>query len=159
MLKRCQSFLRISIAPTVFAPIGEDWTLRRLTASVTILTRFLLARTDSTPSYTPCLFLCQPFPASFTSPWRWRKQGPPKRWYPTASLHSVTIKKATTFISSPCCTDESHAVSHIGVSVDTCMKSYVTHCYHWNSTAEENIWTWRRGSNRRMEKSTSWGAS
>jgi len=22
--------------------------------------------------------------------WRWRQQGPPKRWYPTATLHSVT---------------------------------------------------------------------
>jgi hypothetical protein len=28
-----------------------------------------------------------------TSPWRWRQHGPPKRWYPTATLHGVTTQK------------------------------------------------------------------
>jgi hypothetical protein len=28
-------------------------------------------------------------------PWRWRQLGPPKRWYPTTTLHSVTTQKTT----------------------------------------------------------------
>jgi hypothetical protein len=32
------------------------------------------------------------------SPWRWRQQDPPKRWYPTSSLHRVTIQKNSTWI-------------------------------------------------------------
>jgi hypothetical protein len=35
----------------------------------------------------------------FTSPWRWRQQGPPKRWYPTTSLHGVITQKTATWIS------------------------------------------------------------
>jgi hypothetical protein len=35
---------------------------------------------------------CAPFPAHFTSPWRWRQQGPPKRCCPTAGLHDVTTQ-------------------------------------------------------------------
>jgi hypothetical protein len=31
--------------------------------------------------------------------WRWRQHGPPKHWYPTISLHGVTIQKTTTWIS------------------------------------------------------------
>jgi len=27
--------------------------------------------------------------------WRWWQCGPPKRWYPTTSLHSVIIQKTT----------------------------------------------------------------
>jgi len=27
--------------------------------------------------------------------WRWRKHGPPKRWYPTTSLYGVTTEKTT----------------------------------------------------------------
>jgi len=27
------------------------------------------------------------------SPWRWKQQGPSKRWYPTATLHGVTTHK------------------------------------------------------------------
>jgi hypothetical protein len=30
--------------------------------------------------------------------WRWRQQGPPKRWYPTTSLHSITVEKTMTLI-------------------------------------------------------------
>jgi len=33
----------------------------------------------------------------FTSPWRWRRHGPPKRWYHTASLHGVTTQKTSTW--------------------------------------------------------------
>jgi len=28
-------------------------------------------------------------PTPITPPWRWRQQGPPKRWYPTATLHKT----------------------------------------------------------------------
>jgi len=31
-------------------------------------------------------------------PWRWRQHGPPKRRYPTAVLHGVTIQKTKTQI-------------------------------------------------------------
>jgi len=31
-------------------------------------------------------------------PWRWRQQGPLKRWYPTAILHGVTTQKTSTWI-------------------------------------------------------------
>jgi hypothetical protein len=36
-----------------------------------------------------------PTPAS--SPWRWRQHGPPKRWYPTTTLHGVTIQNTSTW--------------------------------------------------------------
>jgi hypothetical protein len=36
------------------------------------------------------------FPSPVTSPWRWRQQGPPKHWYPTTSLHGVTVQKKST---------------------------------------------------------------
>jgi hypothetical protein len=29
--------------------------------------------------------------------WRWRQQGAPKRWYPTATLHGVTARKTVTW--------------------------------------------------------------
>jgi len=38
-------------------------------------------------------------PLSGTSPWRRRQQGLSKRWYPTATLHSVTAQKTSN--SSP----------------------------------------------------------
>jgi len=31
----------------------------------------------------------------FSRWWRWMQQGPPKRWYPTATLHGVTTQKTT----------------------------------------------------------------
>jgi len=31
-----------------------------------------------------------------TLPWRWRQHGPPKRRYPAATLHGVTIQKTLT---------------------------------------------------------------
>jgi hypothetical protein len=31
-----------------------------------------------------------------TSPWRWWQHDPPKRWYPTATLHGVTTHKTST---------------------------------------------------------------
>jgi len=37
------------------------------------------------------------FPAPFTSPYRWRQQGPLKWWYPTTTLHSVTTQKTSTW--------------------------------------------------------------
>jgi len=30
---------------------------------------------------------------------RWRQHGPPKRWYPTATLHGVTAQKNSTLIT------------------------------------------------------------
>jgi hypothetical protein len=33
-----------------------------------------------------------------TSPWRWRQHGPPKRWYPTATLHGVRTQKTSSWI-------------------------------------------------------------
>jgi hypothetical protein len=33
--------------------------------------------------------------APVVSPWRWRQQGPPKRWYPTTSLHGVNPEDQT----------------------------------------------------------------
>jgi hypothetical protein len=36
----------------------------------------------------------------FTSPWRWRQHGPPKHYYPTMLLHSVTTQKTTTWTSA-----------------------------------------------------------
>jgi len=32
--------------------------------------------------------------------WRWRKHCPPKRWYPSATLHGTAIKKITNPIHS-----------------------------------------------------------
>jgi hypothetical protein len=32
------------------------------------------------------------------SPWRWRQQGPPKRWYLTITLHGVTTQKTSTWV-------------------------------------------------------------
>jgi len=34
-----------------------------------------------------CLYL------QFTSPWRWKQYGPPKRWYPATALHGVTTRR------------------------------------------------------------------
>jgi len=34
----------------------------------------------------------------FTSPWKWWQHGPPKRLYPSTSLHGATTQKATTWI-------------------------------------------------------------
>jgi hypothetical protein len=36
--------------------------------------------------------------ALFTSPWRWRQHGTPKRWYPTTALHGVKTQKVSTWI-------------------------------------------------------------
>jgi len=33
---------------------------------------------------------------AYTSPWRWRQYGPPKRWYPTTKLDGVTTQKTST---------------------------------------------------------------
>jgi hypothetical protein len=33
----------------------------------------------------------------FFLPWRWRQQGPPKRWCPTATLHGVTTRKVSSY--------------------------------------------------------------
>jgi hypothetical protein len=33
-----------------------------------------------------------------TLPWRWKQQVPPKHWYPTTSLHSVTAQKTAAWI-------------------------------------------------------------
>jgi len=46
----------------------------------------------------PCLSML-PFPVPFTSPYRWRQQGPPKCWCSTATLHSVTTQKTSYWIS------------------------------------------------------------
>jgi len=35
--------------------------------------------------------------SEFSSPWRWRQHGPPKRWYPTTRLPGVTIQKNLDF--------------------------------------------------------------
>jgi hypothetical protein len=48
-----------SFLPVTARPIHHLTPL--FTTSITTLPHFLLARTDSTPSYTPCLYLC-PFP-------------------------------------------------------------------------------------------------
>jgi len=32
------------------------------------------------------------------TPRRWRQQGPPKRWYPTTTLHGITTQKTMTWI-------------------------------------------------------------
>jgi len=31
------------------------------------------------------------------SPWRWRHRRPPKRWYPTTTIHGVTTQKTWTW--------------------------------------------------------------
>jgi len=33
-----------------------------------------------------------------TSPWRWKQDGPPKRWYPTTTLNGVTTQNTSTWI-------------------------------------------------------------
>jgi hypothetical protein len=38
--------------------------------------------------------------------WRWRQQVPPKRWYPTATLHGVTTQKTSTHWSWLSCTSD-----------------------------------------------------
>jgi len=43
----------------------------------------------------PHAYICVPFPAPFTLPWRWRQQGPPKHWYSTATLCSITTQKTS----------------------------------------------------------------
>jgi hypothetical protein len=35
------------------------------------------------------------------SPWRWRQHGPPKRWYPITTLHSVRTQKTLTWFTPP----------------------------------------------------------
>jgi hypothetical protein len=35
---------------------------------------------------------------SYTSPWRWSQQSPPKHWYPTTSVKAVTTQKTSTWI-------------------------------------------------------------
>jgi len=44
----------------------------------------------------------------FTLPWRWRQHGPPKRCYPTTSLHYVATQKTKiwNFITSRVCSVE-----------------------------------------------------
>jgi hypothetical protein len=37
-------------------------------------------------------------PILATPPWRWRQHGPLKRWYPTTTLHGVTIYKTLTWL-------------------------------------------------------------
>jgi hypothetical protein len=41
-----------------------------------------------------------PFPVPFISPWRWRRQDPPKRQYTTATLNGATTQKITTWSGS-----------------------------------------------------------
>jgi hypothetical protein len=44
---------------------------------------------------------CQRFGRTFQtpySPWRWRQQGLPKRWYATITLHGITTQRITTWI-------------------------------------------------------------
>jgi len=45
-----------------------------------------------------CFFWCETwsFHGDEASPWRWKKYGYPKRWYPTISLHDVTTLKTPT---------------------------------------------------------------
>jgi len=41
---------------------------------------------------------CNLFARLNFSPWRWRQHAPPKRWYPwypSTTLHSVTIQKTS----------------------------------------------------------------
>jgi len=43
-------------------------------------------------------FTCFKSRSSGLCPWRWRQQGPPKLWYPTATLQGVTTQKTSTWI-------------------------------------------------------------
>jgi hypothetical protein len=77
------------------------------TTSITILFHFLLPVRSpflalywlphSVPSYT-LSYIYASFPSPFTSPWRWRQQGPLKCWYPTTILCGVTTQKTLTWI-------------------------------------------------------------
>jgi hypothetical protein len=44
-----------------------------------------------------CVVRNQRFRSPFSSPWRWSRHGPLKRWYPTTTLHSISTHRTWTW--------------------------------------------------------------
>jgi hypothetical protein len=107
-----------------------------------------------------------------SSPWRWRQHGPPKRWYPTTTLHGVTTQKISTWIfilkMEAACTSET-LVSYHHLNLHTedgggmdlrnvgILLQHYTVSQPRRSRLESSPWRWRRhGPPKRWYPTTTW---